>query len=320
MDTGSSSEDDHALLTRLKALRESSVTLDTHVQNDTLGAPSEAQETPEDLLERFQRLHGNRDPKFSGTSSMPYVADEEDGPPSPTIEELIAELGPEDQYTIDDTELKEANQLLVEARSAIPTEVHRSPGSELKPARNGERKSSDGNTAVPIEEQEVDEEAESSLERILDEVRLGKEQEPMSPARSPPHDMISSRPSAPPDSFASLVFPATPDTPLRTLNLPSTPSTAPSSRRAKANPTGFSDKEIDFWCIICCAEATVKCFGCDGDLYCWGCWREGHVGEDAGLEEKSHVWYAELQPSKRTYSYRRSCYLHTPFQWYPSWR
>lgn len=314
MDTGPSSENDRALLARLKVLRESHVTLDTHVQPGILGPPSKAQETPEDLLERFQKLHGTRNRSLDGTVSVGSSADEEGGPPSPTIEELIAELGPEDQYTIDDTELKEANELIVEAQSAILIEVHRFPGSEVNPALNGERKSPDEDTAIPVEEQEVDAEAESSLQRILDEVKLEKEQEPTSLARSPAHDMTPSLPSAPPESFASLEFPSIPDTPLGTLDLPSTPSTAPSWRKAKGNPTGYSDTEVDSWCIICCTDATVKCFGCDDDLYCWGCWREGHVGEDAGLEEKSHVWYAFiaiLQLLKPMYLFYKSCYLHS---------
>jgi hypothetical protein len=42
------------------------------------------------------------------------------------------------------------------------------------------------------------------------------------------------------------------------------------------------------WCIICYDDATVQCVGCDGDLYCTKCWKEGHTGPDAGLEERRH--------------------------------
>jgi hypothetical protein len=73
------------------------------------------------------------------------------------------------------------------------------------------------------------------------------------------------------------------------LSLPSVPtgvkSTTKSSTKPSVNPT---DEEIDTWCIICNDDATLRCIGCDGDLYCANCWMEGHRGEDAGIEQRTH--------------------------------
>ncbi|KAK4989170.1 hypothetical protein LTR66_007127 [Elasticomyces elasticus] len=81
---------------------------------------------------------------------------------------------------------------------------------------------------------------------------------------------------------------------LAALSLPSAPTFAPSNKPVKVTkaskftlPT-FTDEDIDSWCIICNDDATVKCLGCDGDLYCRACWREGHTGKGVGFEERTH--------------------------------
>ena len=81
---------------------------------------------------------------------------------------------------------------------------------------------------------------------------------------------------------------------LNALSLPSAPSFSPSKKPIKVTKTKakthLTDEEIDSWCIICNDDATVKCIGCDGDLYCRQCWQEGHMGESAGFEERKHCW------------------------------
>ncbi|KAF2468210.1 uncharacterized protein BDR25DRAFT_184203, partial [Lindgomyces ingoldianus] len=88
--------------------------------------------------------------------------------------------------------------------------------------------------------------------------------------------------------FASLSpFPK----PTNSLGLPSAPSFSPTKKPPKilkSNLPKYTDEEIDTWCIICNDDATLKCVGCDGDLYCRDCWMEGHRGESAGLEERRH--------------------------------
>ncbi len=288
---GEPSDQDNVLLDRLNALKQSNVDFDSPTNASITAAPSETNGTAEDLIARFQSLYGRSAAETQDNAFRGAAIDHDDGPPSPTIEELLAELGPEDQYTIDDTDLKEANELLAEARLVLPADLEWNKSESNMPAKE-EVKGLNRSSTFPQGESDEEAEAQVSLQHILDEAELEKEQEPAAVAPSPPLNGTSHLLSpAPMDSFASLVFPSTANIPMPpSLNLPSTPTTAPSTQKPKPKPNDFSSEEIDSWCIICCAVAAVKCYGCDGDLYCWGCWREGHIGEDVGLEEKNHVW------------------------------
>ena len=288
------SDHDNALLARLNNLKQSSVSFNP---SSSLSAPagashaSELDDTPEDLIARFERLHGRSHTENKQTLLTSSTDELSSCPPSPTIEELLAQLGPADQYDISSTDITEGKELIAEAKRTLVEE-----GSSFQPSKGANAAASpEGSptqSAKAIEpEQSEEAEAEASLQRILDEVELERQQEPVSTALSTqPEKVNTSQAPAPPDSFASLVFPPIPDLPLPSLSLPSAPTAVPSTRKPKDQSSGFSDQEIDSWCIICCANASVKCFGCDGDLYCWGCWREGHIGKDVGLEAKNHVW------------------------------
>ena len=282
---------DTALLARLNKLKKSNIIFGTSNTPSITTSTSEADKTPDDLIARFQRIHGKN--AASTLEQANTAPDDGDAPPSPTIEELLAELGPEDQWTVESTDLREAYELLAEAKRALPEQETLVQESERQSPASVTGETLNPPTAPPEHDQDEDAEANASLQRILDELEFEKQQEPASSASPQRHDSEPPTiPSPPLDSFASPVFPSTPETPLHTLNLPSTPTTTPSAGkvRPKPKPQGFTDEEIDSWCIICYANASVKCFGCDGDLYCWGCWREGHVGPDVGLEEKGHEW------------------------------
>jgi hypothetical protein len=172
-----------------------------------------------------------------------------------------------------------------------------------------------------------DEEADDLIARVMAELEISKRYDPQS---SPPEDDHSESgdhkndkgqeegdaslalPSAPTelqeddfertkaieDAFTARLAALAAPSPLQTdsLGLPSAPSFAP----RKKPPIGSNlqkriEDEIDTWCIICQDDATLKCLGCDGDLYCQLCWTEGHRGESAGFEEKTHkvVLYAK---------------------------
>ncbi|KAM0799121.1 hypothetical protein BDR22DRAFT_339830 [Usnea florida] len=288
MDNEPSDHDDAALLARLNNLKKSNISFRSSSHLSTSASASQLGDTPENLIARFERLHSRR--SNDEQRLVPESISDENGPPSPTVEELLAQLGPEEQYSLSSADLKDADELLAEAKRTLP-EDDTQDGEILHGSSAGSLNTSAMKSTEAIKiEQDEEAEAEESLQRILDELELER-QEPGPIVPSPRSDRApTSEAAALPDSFASLVFPSTPDLPPPSLALPSAPTAAPSTQKPKSRHTGFSDEVIDSWCIICCANASVKWFGCEGDLYCWGCWREGHVGKDAGLEEKSHVW------------------------------
>lgn len=111
---------------------------------------------------------------------------------------------------------------------------------------------------------------------------------PSAPTSLPEDD--SERTKAIEDAFAArLAALSAPSPQTDSLGLPSAPSFAPTKKSPiQSNLQQRLDDEIDTWCIICQDDAMFKCLGCDGDLYCQLCWTEGHRGESAGFEERSH--------------------------------
>jgi hypothetical protein len=102
--------------------------------------------------------------------------------------------------------------------------------------------------------------------------------------------------------FASLSSPSPLSKPATdSLGLPSAPSFHPSAKPPKiTSAVKHTDEEIDTWCVICNDDATLKCLGCDNDLYCQNCWMEGHRGPDAGYEEKRHKAVLYSKKKKQT--------------------
>lgn len=74
------------------------------------------------------------------------------------------------------------------------------------------------------------------------------------------------------------------------LNLPSVPSARPSGKPVKRleTRTNYTDDDVDSWCTVCLEDATLRCKGCDDDVYCTRCWKEMHLGPSAAFDGRSH--------------------------------
>ena len=279
---------DEAFIARLNALRPSNVSFDA--SSRILPLHSESTDTPEDLIVRFQKIHGGQiSPHEAAALAKDDLNDVR--PASPTIEELLAEIGPEGDYRIDDTELRDAQYLLAEAQAALINGESNAGGP-----KSTKDESNDSNATEKQGQRRVspseDEEAATALQCILDEADQEVEEGSPAPLLAKDNAVAPSAPSWDAEPFVSLQFPTIPNSAFDDLDLPSAPTAVPTIRQANGNAIkkGATGVEIDSWCIICCSDASVQCFGCDKDLYCWGCWREGHMGESAGMEERTHVW------------------------------
>ena len=187
-------------------------------------------------------------------------------------------------------ELTEADRLLVEARDALrenndSAKPKSDPASEEKlvTCLEGEpdREEISGEHDEGLNENA---EAANSLQQILDDLAAESGQDkaraiehPISqsthptvssggePPTSPSDEELHSSPPLFPSAPTHLPSPSIPDD----LAFPSAPTTAP--RALSKNKAEFTHAEIDSWCIICLADANVRCLGCAGDLYCTVC-------------------------------------------------
>ena len=237
--------------------------------------------------------------------------DEED------LNELLAELGPSNQWEFEADDVKAAESLLTEARAALPQPD--STGGESEPGTKAGDIEASVDDDINVDESQdhraadenIEEEADDYVQRVLAELEYD--------AKHGIIDADEEEPAAADTQIADLDLPSTPlgltknsdesepptyeDSELEArfsqlgLGLPATPSTAPSMKtnagvstskdaKPKSNMSNYTAEEIDSWCCICNEDGEVRCLGCDNDIYCQQCWYEGH--DNGPGQERGH--------------------------------
>lgn len=271
-----------------------------------------------------------------------------------TLDELLADLGPEDQWTLNPEDPKDIQKLLDEAKKSLPSEKHQrnEDSQNAEPSGRNDKldkqyltrdldmsvfalddedsnKSKGKGKGRDSRLEDESREAQEIVAKLLDEVNFERANAPQKLEDSE-EESDESWQKIPDDGEADLALPSAPSTlpdpisdssrksldfesdiaarmaalkgisgPSNELGLPSAPKFKPADKPVKGimKKTNYTDEEVDSWCIICQDDATVKCLGCGGDLYCAMCWKEGHMGPDVGWEEKKHKWTKYRKPN-----------------------
>lgn len=250
---------------------------------------------------------------------------------------MLKDLGPEEQWSLEQNDSTKVRRLLDEAGDAL---AHSNEGGEIEDQTGVARKDSSASGANHLTSgldmsvfaidddgakskqhhdlEDESREAQDIISKLFDEINLQRRYEPNDETNSTDsqvehednndlalpsvpslHPSPPTTTSEPPprtsrdfetDIAARIVALRSGSSTSNTLNFPSTPTFNPADKPTKNVMKKYTDEEIDEWCIICQDDATIKCVGCDGDLYCVRCWKEGHVGPEVGLVERGHRW------------------------------
>lgn len=241
-----------------------------------------------------------------------------------TLEELLGDVGTEETFTVEPDDEK-VKTLLDELSQAIPKD------GESRDDGKGEGGGGRGRDSDDSDAEEMQRDADEVIARLRDEIQVEaalSRDAPRTPSDTanqdkPPSDTDADADQQPPPD---LTLPSVP-TDTTSPNPPKPPSSSsidditarlsalratstspsldlpsvPTSRPAKAAPkrlesrTTYTDDDIDSWCTVCLADATLLCLGCadpdegkEGDPYCVRCWREMHVGPAAAFDDRDH--------------------------------
>ncbi|RTE78044.1 hypothetical protein BHE90_007474 [Fusarium euwallaceae] len=234
-----------------------------------------------------------------------------------TLEELLGDVKPGEGFQVepDDEQVK---ALLEELASSIPQDTEDDAKYASKDKKEDDSDDSDGET--------MNKEVDDVIARFRDEVELeaalNKDKTP-EPESDSEDEGQAGKDTASKDADLALpdlpsnldTLPTAPSASARagsadidditarlaalrapspsasdSLSLPSVPTSKPSGKPINrlTTRTNYTDDDMDSWCTVCLEDATLRCPGCDDDVYCTRCWREMHIGPNAGFDERSH--------------------------------
>ncbi|KAM0197840.1 hypothetical protein ACHAPI_004572 [Fusarium lateritium] len=318
---------DKSLLERLNALRGNSagpekpasteINIDlierkkTPTREDTLAARLKSlrergdEPSPQAPKPTHQPQKPKSQPSKASKESVKLEDDEDDSmfqTDDQTLEELLGDVKPEEGFQTepDDAQVK---ALLEELADSIPKDTDKKDKKDQHDSDD-----SDGEAM----NKDVDEiiarfRDEAEVEAALEKTRTPEPESESEPEQSEPSktsdlalpdvpsdlaDIPSSNRAASADidditaRLAALRAPSPEDS----LALPSVPTSKPSGQPVKrlTTRTNYTDNDVESWCTVCLEDATLRCPGCDDDVYCTRCWYEMHRGPQAGFDEMSH--------------------------------
>jgi tetratricopeptide (TPR) repeat protein len=263
-----------------------------------------SQETKSDISQlqsRFQALKGtsSADAKDKNQIVNPtersavedaanaYMAHEQDG--EPDVDQLLKDLGSDGDFGPE----KDHKPLLNEAQKALREAAEDLPDPEVEGGEKQDEEKEEPETENRSDAGDSDAAAEY-LEKVLAEISIDQKDPGILDKKEE-----AGGDSDEGDSSKLLEDLPSPSAKQLDVHIDKTTKTGDFEERLAAllkdkketGSTGDVQPEVDpteEWCIICYDDATVQCVGCDGDLYCTKCWKEGHTGPDAGLEERRH--------------------------------